>query len=58
MCNDDSWEDFLTCPDGFCRHWSCNSDCTRKCGQCGVHCTEHDDVDHPFVDEPETEPTT
>jgi hypothetical protein len=39
-----------TCPDGFCRHWSCNCDCTRHCAQCGVHCTEHNDDDHAFVE--------
>lgn len=56
MCNadsdEDSWADFETCPDGFCRHWSCNSDCELKCAQCGEPCPEHYDRDHPFV-EPE-----
>lgn len=53
MSEDDDWSDFEgTCPDGFCRHWSCNSDCERKCAQCGEPCPDHDDEEHPFV-EPE-----
>lgn len=49
----DDWSDFEgTCPDGFCRHLSCNCDCWRKCPKCGVRCPEHDDNEHPF-EEPE-----
>ncbi len=51
MSEDDDWSDFEgTCPDGFCRHWSCNSDCERKCAQCGESCPRHHDEDHDFVE--------
>lgn len=47
--DDDSyWENYETCPDGFCRHWSCNCECERKCKVCGERCPEHDDGDHGF----------
>ncbi len=53
MCDpesDEYWEDFETCPDGFCRHWSCNCDCDVKCAKCGEGCPNHVDDDHPFED--------
>lgn len=44
------WENYDTCPDGFCRHWSCNSDCELRCAKCGVRCPRHDDTAHEYVE--------
>lgn len=39
--DDEYWENYDTCPDGFCRHWSCNSDCDEVCARCGHRCPRH-----------------
>lgn len=39
--SDTDWENFETCPDGFCRHWDCNNDCEEKYATCGHRCPDH-----------------